>query len=67
MKNKSDSFERKAVHTTKKKMNISIWKMSFIFQVDRFKIEAPDIGEIQKIRIGHNDEKTGSAWYLEKV
>ncbi|CAF4048737.1 unnamed protein product, partial [Rotaria sordida] len=35
--------------------------------VDKFKIEAPDIGQIQKIRIGHNSEKFGSAWYLEKV
>ncbi|CAF4587849.1 unnamed protein product [Rotaria sp. Silwood1] len=34
---------------------------------DKFKIEAPDIGQIQKIRIGHNSEKFGSAWYLEKV
>ncbi|CAF3703956.1 unnamed protein product, partial [Rotaria sordida] len=34
--------------------------------VDKFKIEAPDIGQIQKIRIGHNSEKFGSAWYLEK-
>lgn len=36
-------------------------------QVDKFKIEAPDVGEIQKIRIGHNSEKFGAAWYLEKV
>ncbi|CAF2355156.1 unnamed protein product [Rotaria sp. Silwood2] len=47
LKNKSDSFEQKAV--------------------DKFKLEAPDIGQIQKIRIGHNSEKFGSAWYLEKV
>jgi len=26
-----------------------------------------DIGQIQKIRIGHNSEKMNSAWYLEKV
>ncbi|CAM2710921.1 unnamed protein product [Rotaria socialis] len=47
LKNKSDTFERKAV--------------------DKFKIEAPDIGQIQKIRIGHNSEKLGSGWYLEKL
>ncbi|CAF3251609.1 unnamed protein product [Rotaria sp. Silwood2] len=35
--------------------------------VDKFKIEAPDIGQIEKIRIGHHSENFASAWYLEKV
>ncbi|CAF0968400.1 unnamed protein product [Rotaria sp. Silwood1] len=35
--------------------------------VDKFKIEAPNIGQIEKIRIGHNSEKFGAAWYLEKI
>ncbi|CAF0916712.1 unnamed protein product [Rotaria sordida] len=35
--------------------------------VDQFKIEAPDIGPIQKIRIGHHSENFGASWYLEKV
>jgi hypothetical protein len=30
-------------------------------------MDAADIGQIQKIRIGHNSESLGSAWYLEKV
>ncbi|CAF5099834.1 unnamed protein product, partial [Rotaria sp. Silwood1] len=35
--------------------------------IDKFKINAPDIGPIEKIRIGHNSEKAFAAWYLEKV
>lgn len=40
---------------------------SSVLQKDTFKIEAADVGQIQKIRIGHNNEKMNSAWYLEKV
>ncbi|CAF1135774.1 unnamed protein product [Rotaria sordida] len=35
--------------------------------IDKFKIEAPNVGQIERIRIGHNSEKFGSAWYLEKI
>ncbi|CAF3698383.1 unnamed protein product [Rotaria sp. Silwood1] len=35
--------------------------------IDKFKIEAPDIGPIEKIRIGHHSENSRAAWYLEKV
>ncbi|CAF3434075.1 unnamed protein product, partial [Rotaria sp. Silwood2] len=35
--------------------------------IDKFKIKAPDIGPIEKIRIGHNSENFDAAWYLDKV
>ncbi|CAF2908011.1 unnamed protein product [Rotaria sp. Silwood2] len=35
--------------------------------IDKFKIEAADIGPIEKIRIGHHSENFGAAWYLEKI
>ncbi|CAM4967373.1 unnamed protein product [Rotaria socialis] len=35
--------------------------------IDKFVIEAPNVGKIEKIRIRHNSEKIPSAWYLEKV
>ena len=38
-----------------------------LFQRDVFKIQDKDIGEIQKIRIGHHNEKFGCAWLLDKV
>lgn len=63
LKSKTDTFERKAVRTE----NILSIYFILIFQVDKFKIEAPDIGQIQKIRIGHHSEKMNAAWYLEKV
>ncbi|GAB1599835.1 lipoxygenase homology domain-containing protein 1 isoform X2 [Argonauta hians] len=36
-------------------------------QVDEFIIEVVDIGELQKIKIGHDDAGLGSAWCLDKV
>ncbi|RNA20950.1 lipoxygenase homology domain-containing 1, partial [Brachionus plicatilis] len=34
---------------------------------DEFQIECPSIGEIKKIRIGHNGANPSSGWYLDKV
>jgi len=65
LKNKSDTFEKNKVGITKSIFFLKLF--IFIFQKDNFKIEAPDIGQIQKIRIGHNSEHMNSAWYLEKV
>ena len=36
-------------------------------QQDQFKLEDVDVGEIQKIRIGHDDSGVASGWFLEKV
>jgi hypothetical protein len=66
LKNKSDTFEQNKVRKIEPKKNIFYFSF-LIFQKDNFKIEAPDIGQIQKIRIGHNSKKLGSGWYLEKV
>uniref|UniRef100_H2ZAW7 PLAT domain-containing protein n=1 Tax=Ciona savignyi TaxID=51511 RepID=H2ZAW7_CIOSA len=35
--------------------------------IDKFKIEAPDIGPITKIRIGHDGRGVGSGWFLDSV
>ena len=36
-------------------------------QIDTFKVKAVDLGELEKIKIGHDNSAAGSAWYLEKV
>ncbi|CAL1540467.1 unnamed protein product [Lymnaea stagnalis] len=36
-------------------------------QCDKFKIEAPDVGILQKVRIGHDGAGMNSGWYLEKM
>ncbi|XP_078666046.1 lipoxygenase homology domain-containing protein 1-like isoform X1 [Branchiostoma floridae x Branchiostoma belcheri] len=36
-------------------------------RTDLFKLEAADIGKIEKIRIGHDDSGPGSGWFLDKV
>ncbi len=36
-------------------------------QTDEFVVEAIEIGDIQKIRIGHDNFGGGAAWYLERV
>lgn len=36
-------------------------------QVDKFKVECEDIGQLVKIRVGHDNNGMRSAWFLEKV
>ena len=36
-------------------------------QTDVFSVETVDIGEIQRIRIGHDNAGLGAAWFLESV
>jgi lipoxygenase homology domain-containing protein 1 len=36
-------------------------------QCDTFIVKAIELGDIQKIRIYHDNSSVGSAWYLEKV
>ena len=36
-------------------------------RTDVFKLESFDIGEVQKIRIGHDNAGVGAAWYLKDV
>eukprot|EP00049_Salpingoeca_infusionum_P008102 m.131391 g.131391 ORF g.131391 m.131391 type:complete len:2461 (+) comp13915_c0_seq1:231-7613(+) len=36
-------------------------------KVDKFKIEAADLGELSKIRIGHDGAGAGAGWHLDKV
>ncbi|XP_077976546.1 lipoxygenase homology domain-containing protein 1-like isoform X1 [Styela clava] len=35
--------------------------------VDKFKVEAQDVGPITKIRIGHNGKGVGPGWFLDSV
>ena len=34
--------------------------------MDQFKLEDVDVGEIQKIRIGHDDDGLAAGWFLGK-
>lgn len=36
-------------------------------RLDDFKIEADDLGKIEKIKIGHNSKGVGSGWFLDFV
>ncbi|ESN94693.1 hypothetical protein HELRODRAFT_164577 [Helobdella robusta] len=35
--------------------------------MDEFSMEFPDLGNLKKIKIGHDNAGLGGAWYLEKV
>lgn len=37
------------------------------FQVDKFTIEAVDLGQVFKIRIRHDNSMMGADWYLDQV
>ena len=39
--------------------------MSFFYSL--FQIEAPDVGQLQKVRIGHDGAGMFSGWHMEKV
>lgn len=39
----------------------------FGFQVDKFSIEAIDLGQVFKIRVRHDNSLVGAAWYLDQV
>lgn len=36
-------------------------------EIDTFKVKAVELGDLEKIKIGHDNSAAGSAWYLEKV
>lgn len=36
-------------------------------RVDTFTIEAMDVGQVRKLKIGHNDEGVAAGWYLDSV
>ena len=36
-------------------------------QTDEFEMNFPELGELKKLRIGHNSTALGSGWFLEKV
>lgn len=39
----------------------------FDSQVDKFSIEAIDLGQVFKIRVRHDNSLVGAAWYLDQV
>ena len=47
---------------------MSYWISSLCFSVaNQQQIEAPDVGPLRKIRIGHDGKGVGSGWYLESI
>ncbi len=34
---------------------------------DKFTIEAPNLGRVRKITIGHNNKGSSAGWFVEKV
>ncbi|KAL5006870.1 hypothetical protein ScPMuIL_015676 [Solemya velum] len=36
-------------------------------QIDKFKVEAIDVGRIRKLRVGHDGKGMMSGWFLEKI
>ena len=44
------------------------WKNDFERgQIDKFTLEAADLGKLTKVRIGHDGTGRGSGWFLDKV
>lgn len=39
----------------------------FIFSVDTFNIETPSIGNLKRVRIGHDNKGLAAGWFLDKV
>ena len=39
----------------------------FYFQMDKFFLELGDLGDIDKVMVGHDGDGIGSGWFLEKV
>ena len=39
----------------------------FSFKTDEFEIEACDLEELKKIRIGHDNQEKMDAWFLDNV
>ena len=39
----------------------------FTGQTDTFKVECKDVGEVHKLRVGHNGKGAQSGWHLEKI
>ena len=35
--------------------------------MDEFLLEAPSLGTVSRVRIGHDNSGPGSGWYLDKV
>ena len=42
-------------------------KVFLTFRKDEFMIECPSVGEIKKIRIGHDNKGSNPGWFLDKV
>ena len=72
----SNKFERGEVRTVlfemlcaPKHKRLCSWKRILIlwFKVDRFTIEAVDLGQVFKIRIRHDNSNIGADWNLDQV
>lgn len=69
----SNKFERGSVRTRPpllpflSRTNISIKTCVFSVQVDKFTIEAVDLGQVFKLRIRHDNSMMHADWYLDQV
>lgn len=69
----SNKFERGSVRTRPpllpflSRTNTSIKTCVFSVQVDKFTIEAVDLGQVFKLRIRHDNSMMHADWYLDQV
>lgn len=69
----SNKFERGSVRTRPpplpflSRKNPSIKTFVFSVQVDKFTIEAVDLGQVFKLRIRHDNSMMHADWYLDQV
>lgn len=69
----SNKFERGSVRTRPplppllSRKNTSIKTCVFCVQVDKFTIEAVDLGQVFKLRIRHDNSMMHADWYLDQV
>ena len=47
-------------------VNLTVFKFS-LSRMDTFRLEGIDLGELIKLRIGHDNRGVGPGWFLDKV
>ena len=63
--NSKNNFERNRF------LRITAAMLTFIdlvsYRVDQFVVESPSLGQIERVRISHDNKGFGPGWYLDKV
>ena len=47
-------------------VNSTVFMFS-LFRMDTFRLEGIDLGELIKLRIGHDNRRVGPGWFLDKA